>query len=195
MKFPLQGQFVQSFQAIALTFTGAIISSAVFATPSLAVPSSRAVTIPSIASNVQQLLQTGACPGCNLAGADLSHTHLIGADLREANLRGANLEGANLEGADLTGADLSQARLQKTYLTNASLNRSNLASANMNQAIAMFADTRGANLYNLSIAGTQIYGSGISVGGDEPLESTTGIPAEIFNQRVIVIPVPQPERR
>lgn len=195
MKFQLQGQRVQSGKTLALSFTGAIMSTAMLVMPSLAAPSRSDRIVPSVSSNVQQLLQTGACAGCNLAGADLSHAHLIGADLREANLRGANLEGANLEGADLTGADLSQARLQKTYLTNASLNRSNLANANMNQAIAMFADTRGANLYNLSIAGTQIYGSGISVGGDEPLESTTGIPAAIFNQRVIVIPVPQPERQ
>jgi uncharacterized protein YjbI with pentapeptide repeats len=141
-------------------------------------------------ADVQRLMQSGACPGCDLSQADLSHTHLIGADLREANLQGANLEGANLEGADMTGADLRGTRLVKTYLTNASLNRSNLAQADMTGAIAFYTDTRGANLSNLTIAGAAIYGSGISIGGDEelPLDPTT----QIYRPGSLVIPVPPP---
>ena len=38
------------------------------------------------------------CPGCDLAGANLSE-----ADLTAANLFGADLEQANLSGADLNG--------------------------------------------------------------------------------------------
>lgn len=140
--------------------------------------------------DVQQLLQTSECPGCDLSGADLSFAHLIGADLREANLEGANLEGANLEGADLTGANLQNTRLYKTYLTNASLNRSNLANADLRSAIAFHADTRGANLSNLNIADAQIYGSGISVGGEEPIEDVPE--SDIFTPEPgIPIPVPQ----
>ena len=52
-----------------------------------------------LAKQVNQLLETGKCPSCNLAGADLREAHLIGADLRNASLEGANLTGANLEGA------------------------------------------------------------------------------------------------
>ncbi|MGC8715241.1 MAG: pentapeptide repeat-containing protein, partial [Leptodesmis sp.] len=57
-------------------------------------------------AHVKQLLETGACAGCDLVGANLQAAHLIGADLRNANLEGANLTYANLEGADLTGANL-----------------------------------------------------------------------------------------
>jgi uncharacterized protein YjbI with pentapeptide repeats len=138
-------------------------------------------------ADIQRLLQSGACAGCDLSNADLSHTHLIGADLREANLQGANLAGANLEGADLTGADLRGAQLYKTYLTNASLNRSNLANVNMTGAIAFYTDTRGANLSNLTIIGAEIYGSGISIGGDEALPEDD---QPIFLPEGLNIPVP-----
>ncbi|MFM7191189.1 MAG: pentapeptide repeat-containing protein, partial [Microcystaceae cyanobacterium] len=43
-------------------------------------------------AQVQKLLTTGECPGCDLRGADLSGAHLIGADLRNAKLQGANLK-------------------------------------------------------------------------------------------------------
>lgn len=157
----------------------------VIATASLALPGVAAQP-----ADIQRLMQSGACPGCNLAGADLSDTHLIGADLREANLQGANLAGANLEGADLTGADLRGAQLTKTYLTNASLNRSNLANANLTGAIAFYTDTRGANLSNLTIAGAQIFGSGISIGGDEPLPGEEMGQPPIFMPGGVNIPVP-----
>ncbi len=64
---------------------------------------------------VQQLLNTRECPGCDLRGADLRGAHLIGADLRKANLQGANLEEANLEGADLTDANLEGANLTGSF--------------------------------------------------------------------------------
>jgi uncharacterized protein YjbI with pentapeptide repeats len=169
----------QSLQLLASMAIGVI------ATASLALPGVAAQP-----ADIQRLLQSGACPGCNLAGADLSDTHLIGADLREANLQGANLAGANLEGADLTGADLRGAQLTKTYLTNASLNRSNLANANLTGAIAFYADTRGANLSNLTIAGAQIFGSGISIGGDEALPGEEMGQPPIFMPGGLNIPVP-----
>jgi uncharacterized protein YjbI with pentapeptide repeats len=145
-------------------------------------------SVPSHAANpahIQQLLQTRECARCDLAGADLSDAHLIGADLREANLEGANLAGANLEGADLTGANLQRTLMTGTFLTNAALNRSNMANANLSNAIAYHADTRGANLSNMMIAGAQIFGSGISIGGDEDQQ-----PEELLPQTQI-ISVPQ----
>jgi uncharacterized protein YjbI with pentapeptide repeats len=91
---------------------------------------------PEVRKNFQQLLETNACPGCdlsgavlnrlNLAGADLSGANLAGArlylanlagaDLRNANLQGAALGGADLAGADLTGANLTGAVLEGAYL-------------------------------------------------------------------------------
>jgi len=119
---------------------------------------------------VRQLLETGKCPSCNLAGADLRDAHLIGADLRNASLEGANLTGANLEGADLTGATLKNANLTEVMLSNADLRYSDLTNANLERSIAYNADTRGATLVNLNLADAKIWNSGISVGGDEPIK-------------------------
>lgn len=119
---------------------------------------------------VRQLLETGKCPSCNLAGADLRNAHLIGADLRNASLEGANLTGANLEGADLTGATLKTANLTEVMLSNADLRYSDMTDANLERAIAYNADTRGATLVNLNLANSQIWNSGISIGGDEPIK-------------------------
>lgn len=119
---------------------------------------------------IRQLLETGKCPSCNLAGADLRNAHLIGADLRNASLEGANLTGANLEGADLTGATLKRANLTEVMLTNADLRYSDLTNANLERSIAYNADTQGATLVNLNLADAQIWNSGISIGGDEPIK-------------------------
>ena len=69
--------------------------------------------------DVQRLLKTHTCPGCDLrneqlvnldlAGADLTGADLSGAFmyktvLREAALKGAKFVGADLGGTDLTGA-------------------------------------------------------------------------------------------
>ena len=56
--------------------------------------------------HVTRLVETRACPDCDLRGAELT-----GAYLRYANLRGANLAGARLNGADLRDAYLGQANL------------------------------------------------------------------------------------
>ena len=52
-------------------------------------------------SDLQKLLSTKECVGCDLSGADLSGLDLREADLTEANLTEANLKGANLKGANL----------------------------------------------------------------------------------------------
>ncbi len=76
--------------------------------------------------HVDRLLETGACPSCDLSGADLSGrdlsdaylpgAFLLGTDLSNTNLRRANLRRAILNGAILDGADLSFSNL-----TNASI--------------------------------------------------------------------------
>ncbi|MEN8198443.1 MAG: pentapeptide repeat-containing protein [Thermodesulfobacteriota bacterium] len=89
-----------------------------------------------VLKNIELLLDTNRCYGCNLAGADLSDENLDEADLegadlsnanlREADLEGANLKGANLSGANLSGADLSEADLYRAVLSNADLSEANL---------------------------------------------------------------------
>ena len=102
------------------------------------------------------------CPGCNLAGADLTNTcvkahDLHGADFdgatavlmcmsyanfsnatfRKTDLSGANLAHANLDGADLSGAVLTITSLKGTDLTKAK----GLTQAQLNAACGD-ADTR-----------------------------------------------------
>ncbi len=92
-----------------------------------------------ILQNIEVLLDSNQCYGCNLAGADLSGENLDGADLEgadlsKANLKNsdleeANLKGVNFTGADLTGADLSGADLYKAVLTDADMTNANLEDA------------------------------------------------------------------
>ncbi len=51
----------------------------------------------SVAENIQTLLRTKACSGCNL----------VGADLRGVTLNGARLDGADVSNAIFSGSDLS----------------------------------------------------------------------------------------
>jgi uncharacterized protein YjbI with pentapeptide repeats len=118
-------------------------------------------------AHVQQLRQTYVCANCDLKGADLRQTHLIGADLRNADLRGANLAGANLEGADLTGAKLNDANMTDAYLTEASLNHTNLTGVNFTRARIYHTEARGAIVKNVNLTNAQIHDTPINVGGDD----------------------------
>ncbi|MGD1941464.1 MAG: pentapeptide repeat-containing protein [Leptolyngbyaceae cyanobacterium] len=120
--------------------------------------------------DVQRLLTTNLCPGCDLADTDLSGAHLIGADLRDADLTGANLSWVNLEGADLTGADLTEANLTGAFLTNATLIDADLDNANLAQAQLYFVDFTGASLDNVNLAGATIVGTPISIGNGVDLD-------------------------
>ena len=86
--------------------------------------------------NLQQLITSRSCRGCDLTGLDMTRLDLSGVDIEGAdlsqtklsltNLSGANLKntklnGAILGGTDLAGADLSGAKLQDTTLENAYL--------------------------------------------------------------------------
>lgn len=98
-------------------------------------------TRPVVQQNFKQLLETKACPGCDLAGADLTRVDLKDANLEGANLAGAklylanlanaNLQGANLQGAALGGADLANADLRGANLTGAILEGAYLDTAKM----------------------------------------------------------------
>ena len=82
-----------------------------------------------VQENIDTLIKTNTCTGCNLAGADLNRINLSGADLRNADLTGAtffladlsnaNLSGAILRGTQFGGADLAQADLRGADLRGA----------------------------------------------------------------------------
>ncbi|MDK9707931.1 MAG: pentapeptide repeat-containing protein [Desulforhopalus sp.] len=81
--------------------------------------------------NLEKLIKTRSCKGCDLSGLtmnrlDLSGVDLEGSDLSTAklsltNLAGANLQNANLRGATLGGTDLSDADLRGADLRGTSL--------------------------------------------------------------------------
>ncbi len=94
--------------------------------------------------NIELLLDSNQCYGCNLAGADLQGENLEEADLegadlsnallQNADLEGANLKGANLSGANLTDADLSEADCYKAVLIDADLTNANLENTLLDDA-------------------------------------------------------------
>jgi uncharacterized protein YjbI with pentapeptide repeats len=71
--------------------------------------------------HVTQLLETKACPGCDLQAADLRGVNLRGSNLEGANLEGAYLMATNLRAANLKHANLKSARLYAAVLTDADL--------------------------------------------------------------------------
>jgi uncharacterized protein YjbI with pentapeptide repeats len=79
--------------------------------------------------DLETLLATKMCPGCQLSGAELT-----GKDLNGANLAGANLSNAVLIGANLSGANLAGARLEKAKLIGVNLSSANCAGAVLKEA-------------------------------------------------------------
>jgi hypothetical protein len=71
--------------------------------------------------NLNTVLSTVSCVGCDLSGANLAGADLTGANLTGANLTQANLFQADLGGAFLTAANLTEASLVATTLTGADL--------------------------------------------------------------------------
>ena len=97
----------------------------------------------------------------NLSRADLSKADLSYADFSVASLYKANLSSANLHGAYLWGANLREADLSNSVLGLASLMRADLTLANL-----INADLSGTTLVNTTIdgakiSGSQIYGSNV----------------------------------
>ncbi|WP_237397130.1 pentapeptide repeat-containing protein [Okeania sp. KiyG1] len=103
-------------------------------------------------ADLEQLLSTRICPGCDLSGADLSDTELSGAQMQEANLQealfnratwqGANLQGANLQGSVGSEANLQGARIQEANLTAALLEYANLHKVYLQEAKLERADRK-----------------------------------------------------
>jgi Pentapeptide repeats (8 copies) len=112
-------------------------------------------------SQVNQLISTKKCNGCDLTGADLIGADLTGAQLQGANLNAANLTGANLTGANLTkasaaGASFMGANLQNAVLTEASMVYANLAKAKLSGATLNITDLQAANLAEADLTSAKI---------------------------------------
>jgi uncharacterized protein YjbI with pentapeptide repeats len=127
-----------------------------------------AIASPAQAANpaqVTQLLDTGACQGCDLTGADLTGAHLIGVDLRDANLTNATLANANLEGADLTGATLVNTDLSGAFLTNSLLDNTVIQNADFSESTLIYTSLDGASVEQVDLVGAEVLNTPISIGG------------------------------
>lgn len=102
----------------------------------IALSSYIAIAPAAIANPIDQLLETRACPECELSNANLVEAKLSGANMSLANMRGADLQKANLVGANLIG----------TYLKDANFQGANLRWANLTNADLENVDFRGADL-------------------------------------------------
>ncbi|HEY9827728.1 MAG TPA: pentapeptide repeat-containing protein [Stenomitos sp.] len=80
-------------------------------------------------NDVQRLMTTGKCRGCNLVGADLRNANLRDAQLQNANLEAANLSRANLQDADFDGANLRFANFKNALIDNTDFSEANLQGA------------------------------------------------------------------
>lgn len=101
-------------------------------------------------SQLQQFLQTNACPGCDLSGsvifgdhsqAKLDRANLSDADMNnlllfEAKLTNANLTGTNLINANLLGADFKGSELYGAHLDSANLYQANITPQQLAEAVS-----------------------------------------------------------
>lgn len=85
-------------------------------------------------SSIKQLLETKACPQCNLRGADLSNQNLQGVNLQAADLTGADLSSTNLRGANLSHSILKQVNFDDTLLAGANLRNADLTDLDIDVA-------------------------------------------------------------
>ncbi|MGB7442748.1 MAG: pentapeptide repeat-containing protein [Coleofasciculaceae cyanobacterium] len=104
--------------------------------------------------DVQQLLSSKECEGCDLKDAGLFLANLVGAKLSGADLSRANLSRANLAGADLSGANLSGTSLNGANLTGANLSGANLTGADLRDAFLV-----NAQLFGVSLSSTYVQGA------------------------------------
>ncbi len=117
-------------------------------------------------TDLQTLLTSKKCVGCDLSGVDLSQKQLVNVDLQAANLIGANLAGtnltkANLGGANLTGANLTNANftgavLQAASLVNVNFTNTNLTRTDLSYANLVNTNFRSAILTNTDLAGANL---------------------------------------
>lgn len=84
--------------------------------------------------NVEKLLTTRECKGC-----DFTKTAIVNKDLAGVNLMDANFDGGSLYACDLTGANLSGANLRTAVLRRSDLKGANLGGADLSGADLSFA--------------------------------------------------------
>lgn len=94
-----------------------------------------------------------------LEHADLSGTHLVGAELGAVTLDRATLWRANLTGANLFRASLLRADLSEAILAKADLQEAILIEVDLRDACLTNTDLRGANLRGANLSGAKLVGA------------------------------------
>ena len=116
----------------------AFIAALLIATPAFAAPTYDAAAVARIHAAIVD------CPGCNLAGADLTNTCVKAHDLHGANFDGAtavlmcmsyaNFSNATFRGTDLSAANLAHADLDGADLTGARMDITSIKGTDLRQA-------------------------------------------------------------
>ncbi len=118
-------------------------------------------SLPAIAASnddLNRLISTNSCSGCDVSGATLNETDLSKADLSRTDLSGVDLTKAILKGADLSHTNLQGSKLQSTDLSSTNLSGADLSNAQLISAILSNADLTGANLSNAELKGARFWG-------------------------------------
>lgn len=142
------------------------------------------LAIPATAENpaqLQQLLETQNCQGCDLRDANLEGVSLRGADLTNANLSGANLRNADLRYANFRGANLAEAvaiaaDLQAANFTNANLRELDIRGANLKDAVLTGANTCGWRRQDADLTGVNLAEAGCRQPTPTPTPQPTPAP-------------------
>lgn len=83
-------------------------------------------------NNIDELLKTNSCLGCDLRNIDLTKVSLSGKNLSYSDLTGINLKGLNLSNTVLYKANLSNITLDSnTTISNTDFSNANLSGANL----------------------------------------------------------------
>jgi len=144
------------------------VDSNIYFQPLPSLPSTSKTPIQAENSNqLNRLLSTKECVGCNLVGVDLTGAHLVGVDLRNANLQGAILVNANLEGADLSGANLQSANFTAAFVSGTNFSNANLTKVNFSQAKLIDSEVAGAILQDINLTDAEVFNTAISIGGED----------------------------
>lgn len=85
--------------------------------------------------NVERLLKTRECRGCDFTGTSIINKDLTGVDVSGASFEGASLYASNLTGANLTGVNFRDAVLKRTDLKDAALDLTDMSGADISFAM------------------------------------------------------------
>jgi len=115
-------------------------------------------------ADIQKLIETNECQGCDLHEADfrrldLSGANLVGADLEGANFYYANLDGAQLQNANLIDVNLGYASVRGAFLDGSDLRYAIFDHTDLSGTSMIETDLRESYLDETDLTSTILNGS------------------------------------